>query len=341
MSGVMDWGKMYAEETDIGAYLPGTGTAEIPGGAASKGGGAHCWDMDWSWGSEMVPLGFCGFDVEITDLGGGDYRVTMTPARIPPTDYVDIGNTTSEAGHNLQGWGPIEPDTSGGNWGQLASGGYPDYTSVDKKCRCTVNKSSECTNPDQFWGSFDLSTGTGMKATELWLRVLDGQGDDSFEVYVNSNLVKTYAGQGGTETWVIHKISISNLNLSGSIAVTINCTADAWSGCTSWGQLGVDWAGLYAETIPEGDGGDEGGCFIATAAYGTESAKEIDVLRSFRDEVMLESAVGSQLVELYYQTSPPVADFMSENSVLRTVVREFVIDPMVSVATFTQAIWGK
>ena len=83
------------------------------------------------------------------------------------------------------------------------------------------------------------------------------------------------------------------------------------------------------------------GCFIATAAYGTASAEEIDTLRAFRDEVLLESALGSLLVEWYYQTSPPVADFILENSLLRTIVRELVIEPMVSVATFTQGIWGK
>ena len=87
------------------------------------------------------------------------------------------------------------------------------------------------------------------------------------------------------------------------------------------------------------DGG--GGCFIATAAYGTSSMVEIDILRAFRDEVLLESAVGSQLVELYYQTSPPVADFISGSSLLRTIVRELVIGPMVSVATLTQGIWGR
>jgi len=81
MSGSMNWSNMYAEETDTGAYLPGMGTAEIPGGAAAHGGGAQCWDMDWSWGSEAVPLEYPGFDVAIEDLGGGDYRVTMTPAQ--------------------------------------------------------------------------------------------------------------------------------------------------------------------------------------------------------------------------------------------------------------------
>ena len=61
----------YAEETDVGAYLPATGTPEIPGGAAGYGGGPHAWDMDWSWGSEVVPLEFPGFELEVTDLGGG------------------------------------------------------------------------------------------------------------------------------------------------------------------------------------------------------------------------------------------------------------------------------
>jgi hypothetical protein len=89
---------------------------------------------------------------------------------------------------------------------------------------------------------------------------------------------------------------------------------------------------------PPGNG-EPGGCFIATAAYGTESAEEIDVLRAFRDEVLLESTVGSQLVEWYYQTSPPVADFIAENDVLRTLVRELVVDPIASLVEVTKSLW--
>ena len=40
-------------------------------------------DMDWSWGSEAVPLEYPGFRVSITALGGGEYEVVLTPARIP------------------------------------------------------------------------------------------------------------------------------------------------------------------------------------------------------------------------------------------------------------------
>ena len=44
-------------------------------------------------------------------------------------DTVDIGDPTSEASHNLYGWGPIEPFTHGGSWGgavncRVISSGY-------------------------------------------------------------------------------------------------------------------------------------------------------------------------------------------------------------------------
>jgi hypothetical protein len=81
------------------------------------------------------------------------------------------------------------------------------------------------------------------------------------------------------------------------------------------------------------------GCFIATAAYGTSTAKELDTLRTFRDEVLLENTVGSQLVEWYYQTSPPVADFISEHQPLRTLVREVLVDPVVWVVDAIGILW--
>jgi len=80
-------------------------------------------------------------------------------------------------------------------------------------------------------------------------------------------------------------------------------------------------------------------CFIATAAYGTPSAEQINVLREFRDVVLLESTVGSQFVALYYQLSPPVAEFIAGNGLLRTLVRELLVDPIVWVVEATGDIW--
>jgi hypothetical protein len=80
-------------------------------------------------------------------------------------------------------------------------------------------------------------------------------------------------------------------------------------------------------------------CFIATAAYGTPSAQQLDVLREFRDGVLLQSTVGSRLVDLYYQVSPPIADFISKDTFVRTLVRELIIDPIVWVAEASGDMW--
>jgi polyhydroxybutyrate depolymerase len=82
-----------------------------------------------------------------------------------------------------------------------------------------------------------------------------------------------------------------------------------------------------------------GGCFIATAAYGTPTAHQLDVLREFRDDVLLKSTVGSRLVELYYKVSPPIANFISAHSFARTLVRELLVDPIVWLAETTRDIW--
>jgi hypothetical protein len=81
------------------------------------------------------------------------------------------------------------------------------------------------------------------------------------------------------------------------------------------------------------------GCFIATAAYGTPTAEQIDVLREFRDVVLLKSTVGSQFVTLYYRLSPPIADFIARSDLLRTLVRELFIDPIVWIVEATGDIW--
>jgi hypothetical protein len=82
------------------------------------------------------------------------------------------------------------------------------------------------------------------------------------------------------------------------------------------------------------------GCFIATAAYGTPTAEQIDVLREFRDVVLLKSKMGSQFIALYYRLSPPLAEFISGNEVLRTLVREFLVDPIVWLVEATGDSWG-
>jgi len=101
----------------------------------------------------------------------------------------------------------------------------------------------------------------------------------------------------------------------------------------------IEGAILHFTTGAPPPWGSGGGCFIATAAYGTPTAKEINILREFRDEVLLKTTVGSQFVALYYQFSPPTANVIAENDVLRTLVRELLIDPVVRVIEATGDVW--
>ena len=71
-----------------------------------------------------------------------------------------------------------------------------------------------------------------------------------------------------------------------------------------------------------------GGCFIATAAYGTPMAEEIQILREFRDEYLLTNPVGQALVDFYYRASPPIAEFITENPGLKPIVRAGLVPAM-------------
>jgi hypothetical protein len=75
-------------------------------------------------------------------------------------------------------------------------------------------------------------------------------------------------------------------------------------------------------------------CYIATATYGTPLDENIDVLRDFRDEVLMTNPVGEAFVSTYYATSPPIADALRENEGLRTITRLTLITPLVYLSKF-------
>jgi len=75
-------------------------------------------------------------------------------------------------------------------------------------------------------------------------------------------------------------------------------------------------------------------CFIATAAYGTEYEKKINVLRCWRDTKLLKSKYLSPIVRVYYKKSPPIANYISNRPFVKTVVR-IILTPIIFAVKFT------
>jgi len=78
---------------------------------------------------------------------------------------------------------------------------------------------------------------------------------------------------------------------------------------------------------------ENGGCLIATAAYGSEMAPQIQQLRELRDNTVLSTQSGiafmSGFNQFYYSFSPSVADLERENPIFKEIVKAG-LTPMLS-----------
>lgn len=66
---------------------------------------------------------------------------------------------------------------------------------------------------------------------------------------------------------------------------------------------------------------DDKHCFIATAAFGSDMAPEVQSFRDFRNKFLLPFSWGQKFVKTYYKYSPKYATMISQNETARTVAR--------------------
>jgi hypothetical protein len=165
----------------------------------------------------------------------------------------------------------------------------------------------------------------------------------------------TTTGAGDTATFTVRLLSepsanvtlpvnssnltIGTVDTSSLTFTTINWSADQTVTVTSLvsssqtysiilgtsSSADVDYDGLNPTDVTVGnagsDSGNGGGCFIATAAYGSLMAPHVKILRDFRDRFLFGNTVGDSFVRLYYTYSPPLADIIEKHDSLRAMVR--------------------
>ena len=79
-----------------------------------------------------------------------------------------------------------------------------------------------------------------------------------------------------------------------------------------------------------------GGCLIATAAFGSEMAPQVQFLRELRDNTVLQTQSGTSFMtgfnQIYYSFSPQIADIERENPMFKETVK-LAITPLLTSLT--------
>ncbi len=69
--------------------------------------------------------------------------------------------------------------------------------------------------------------------------------------------------------------------------------------------------------------------------YG-EYSEEVELVRAFRDEVLSQSPVGQEIIELYYQWSPLIVKVMEKDEEFKEEVKEMVDGVLLLIGTETE-----
>jgi plastocyanin len=84
-----------------------------------------------------------------------------------------------------------------------------------------------------------------------------------------------------------------------------------------------------------------GGCLIATAAFGSEMAPQVQFLREIRDSTVLQTESGSAFMtgfnQFYYSFSPTIADYERESPAFKEAVK-ITLTPLLASLTLLQYV---
>ncbi len=73
------------------------------------------------------------------------------------------------------------------------------------------------------------------------------------------------------------------------------------------------------------------GCFITTVTAGTDMEWQAQILREFRDELLLNNSLGRKIVNLYYKNSTGVTNYLREHSSAKAAIM-YALIPVSSAA---------
>jgi hypothetical protein len=100
----------------------------------------------------------------------------------------------------------------------------------------------------------------------------------------------------------------------------------AYDECRNPGELAIVGVTTADRVVGEVDA-----CFIATAAYGSLMANDVEMLRHVRDSLLARTILGELAIETYYTFGPAVAGIIDESEDLRATARA-MLAPLIASA---------
>ena len=173
-------------------------------------------------------------------------------------------------------------------------------------------------------GHFENREGIEMKIgfSTLLIKV-----DDMFYTVQYTNNLESHDRQSNYYNDIVNSIEFSNIDFA---KVPVGDNADLSNPDL---RIDPDGSGGYAGTLQDEEGG---GCLIATAAFGSEMAPQVQFLREIRDNTVMSTQSGATFMtgfnQFYYSFSPAVADYERENPVFKEAVKA-TLTPMLTSLT--------
>ena len=150
-------------------------------------------------------------------------------------------------------------------------------------------------------------------------------------ISVSNGEIATILGETTSGEFTIYHDDYNFVEGTMLIANHINdYTLKEWTDVSTFSKNVSTESAKETTSVKSGNGG---GCLIATAAYGSELAPQVQMLREIRDNQLMNTESGSAFMgtfnELYYTFSPYIADYERENPVFKEAVK-LGLTPMLS-----------
>jgi hypothetical protein len=155
----------------------------------------------------------------------------------------------------------------------------------------------------------------------------------AFHIAINQTPFPQNACPGNTTDEPAAEIDENVLRTALGLCQRDVCNHNGGTGAGSdcGGSAGSPDSGPPAGGCPAGN---NGGCFIVSAATGSPESEEINQLRRLRNRVAAVSGLGAQLIDLvygeYFQFSPAVAEQLAGDVIARQAVLAVVVRPLLA-----------